>query len=141
MIDPNTGQISLSDDEVIAPHLSENDFQANFADVHQEWSYNTRSAYKLYRRYENGWSVEVAVHFEENSVSTVLLSFNDGTIDEENESEEQEEQRTRLHEGLLQEWLGQAKPYHYDWGAVQLLNNNPYSNRYISVEYSYGDMD
>jgi hypothetical protein len=136
MIDPNTGRISLSDDEMLAPNLSEGNFQATFADAQQEWSHNTRSAYKIFRSYESGWSVEAAVHFEEDLISIVLLAFNDGTFDEDEESDEQEERRTKLHDGLLREWLGQAKPYHFDWGVVQLLSNSPYSNRYISVQYN-----
>lgn len=135
MIDANTGEIALSDTEIIIPKMSIGEFAANFPDAALDWEHNTRAAYKISRRYDSGWQARLTLHFTEDTLYDVLLRFHDGS-DSDDDDDNAYEKQVNLHLELLKEWLGQDPPYHYDWGVVQLLKDSPYSHHFISVQYT-----
>ena len=132
MINASTGEIALTDDDIIIPKMSMDAFAGSFPDATVDWEHNTRAAYKIGLRYESGWRVSLTLHFTEDTLYDVLMRFDDGNEDDDNTYEN----RVTMHSELLKEWLGQDSPYHYEWGIVQLLKDNPYSQHFISVQYS-----
>ncbi len=130
MINVRTGEIALTDDDIIIPKMSVDAFAASFPDATVDWEHNTRAAYKIGFKYDSGWRVSLTLHFTEDSLYDVLMHFDDAKDDDDYEN------RVRMHSELLTEWLGQETPYHYEWGIVQLLKDNPYSQHFISVQYS-----
>lgn len=131
MLDPKSGAIRLTDAEIILPKMHCERFKAQFSDADEDWAHNSRAAYRLSRHYESGWQVDLGLHFTDDQLYDVLCLFNDGNLN----SDSPAEAWIRLHRDLLVDWFGKDTPYHYAWGAVQLLTDNPYSQRLIAVQY------
>jgi|GEM_PF-4521735 len=132
MIDAKTGQIALTDDDIITAKMSKDSFAAQFPEASVDWEHNTRSAYKVSRHYESGWEAHLTLHFTDDTLLDVLMRFSDGS----ESGDDDYEKLVNMHLDLLKEWLGEEPPYHYDWGGVQLLKDSPYSNQFISVQYT-----
>ncbi|MEM9952833.1 MAG: hypothetical protein AAF846_14595 [Chloroflexota bacterium] len=134
MIDARTGTIQLTDNDAIIANVSRNDFDVAFPDAEIDWEHNTRAALIVERFYDSGWRATLKLQFTEHKLTDVLMRVWD--TNNVADKEHFHEQQSQVHAELLAEWLDGDAPYHYDWGVVQLLTDNPYSTYFISVQYN-----
>jgi hypothetical protein len=139
MIEQHNGQIRLGD-HVLMRGLTRADFVQQFPSAMLDWEHGSRCAYALLLSGED-WQIHVTVYFEEAIISSTTLIFSDSSFDEALTLSDlaaiaaREQRRAHLHADLLREWFGSPPPYRFSWGTVASAQDNPYSNRMISVQY------
>jgi hypothetical protein len=139
MIEPNTGELSFSDEVKIGPALKRNSFMKLSLAYKLVRSSPEVSLfiYQLPPQCSSGHSIDVVIHYRNDRLVLAFLYLDDdlhGGASSES-SEAQELERKKVHDKWLSETLGPKHEYRYPWGKVESVYNDNTVSSYIIIKY------